>query len=1036
MLRLAWASFRHRFAENSATIGSLAVATGVVAFALGLGGSLHRALLVQAFAGLGRVHSAIVSSRPLTSSLLPENAWPAIVLSGSLQSADAEQPRGIRVTILALDPNATNPLFGEGDGPAEGQCWISARAARQLGVRVGDDVLVGLPRFDAAPSEAWFRRRTPEAALEAVRFTVARLLAEPGVGEFSLKTGSRRLPAVLIPRSEASFAWSGKSDAWNTLLLVREPPDGLTDRLVDQIPDGDLGLRSSLSADRRVGFVHAEGSVSGAGSGLDAWTHSYSLLLAESVRGSGGGLWYASAAAIDLWNLPRGHAAVSSWVARRLDLRPGSLFEATFLRPLADGSFRRVRATLRVHKVYDERTWLGDPGWTPAIPGLTDADRITDWKAPFPFDARLVTTADEAYWKSHRAAPKLILSPQEAASLGLPWKPRSLLVRPRTSEMDPARLQAAKASVRESMRVLSVLPLREQALLSAQGSSDFRLLFVGLSVAVAVASLMLAIHSLSLSIARRRPLLGLALAAGVPRRMLLQAVAAEAGLLAAAGCGIGAALAWFSMPLLGGLVGSWASDVAPGLQLRPSLSVGEAVGSFACLWMLFFSWSLLAARAELLCGGLRLLRGEPFEAAMGEAPRSRIRILGVLALGLLVLSAALSDPVWRSACGFFACLTAFLISPPAHFGPIGGVVQLSTATASMHARHFASSLGTAALAAFLLGTLQSHGDSLAALARATQATGGTEVSVQLAIGLPVSPTTPEGRRRLGFGAEEERLWRQTRWHELGLLDGEEAGCLNAAKPLAPALAGVPESLLGPQGFRLIRGALQPGRALLDADSARWILQLDVQGEVRPAGLDRPLVVSGLLAPSFLAGYAVVGMRTFRELAPEAQRNRWFLLDLPPALAEEAERLLRRHLADFGPDVRSTKELWAELTRVQRRYLEAFLLLSLTAWLLLAAGAALQTLRRIHERRSHVALFRSIGLPRSAVAAWLCCEAALPSLLGALWGAVCAVAATFPGSSWTAAAGAVAAVLVASGASLAAALGSLKRYSVLESLRSG
>src|SRR5690606_33287541 len=70
-----------------------------------------------------------------------------------------------------------------------------------------------------------------------------------------------------------------------------------------------------------------------------------------------------------------------------------------------------------------------DQGYTPNVPGVTDADSYGDWRAPFPLKRELITERDHLYWDNtetdreddYRTTPKMFTSLQTAQQL---WKSR------------------------------------------------------------------------------------------------------------------------------------------------------------------------------------------------------------------------------------------------------------------------------------------------------------------------------------------------------------------------------------------------------------------------------------------------------------------------------------------------------------------------------------------------------------------------------------------------------------------------------------
>ncbi|MCA1948170.1 MAG: hypothetical protein LDL55_08625 [Armatimonadetes bacterium] len=1033
--QLGWQWLRAHAAESAAVVLSLCVASGVVGFALGLGGSLQRGIRAQALENLGRVGSAMVATVPVPIRHIPSelhDASPAVLLAGSVQAADSASPLPTRVTIVGLEVDSTHRFFGLQGAPGPGECWLAERAANRLRVRVGDDVLAGVPRFANSPAEAWFRRTETDASLETVRLTVTRINPDQGLGSFSLQTGSRRTPTLVLSRSDASLAWSGAADRWNALLSSEANPEPLGRSLATSLPPSALGVQTTLSRQNRVGFVHLRL----APPERENWpvpVHPYSLLLADSVSGPTGRVAYATAACLDLWPLPDDGAAVSRWLATRLGAREGDPLQADFLAPNPDGTFRTVRAKFRVARIYDERTWLGDPGWTPPMEGLADAARITDWKASFPFDPARVTDDDERYWREHRAAPKLIVGSAAALRHGLPARPHSLLIVPKGKALDPSVLNRVAREAADPS-ALAAIPLRRNALASAEGSSDFRALFAGMAAVVAMAGLVLAGSSISLSLHRRRQSLGVALAMGVDSRCLRTALRMEICTIGVLGASLGALGAACSLSAGAPLLEPWLAAVAPGVVFRPAMAPSEVLWAVLLVAGATALVGDQAARALLREAPLRLLRGG-LDPATGTPPRKR----SIVPWAILLLGGCLAlpggDPTLRAVGGLLASAAAFGAGLRRTAGPIRGVLQLALASAAQNRRSLALQAGLASVATCLVGVLASFASGMDSQDRIRAATGGTQLSVQLAVGLPVSPATESGRRRLGFDPASESLFRDVGWHELPLAEGDDAGCLNAARPVRPGLVGLPPELLGMGRFRLAKGRIVPGRALIDAETAQWILHVGLLQPVQPAGIGRELIVSGLLEPSILAGYVVVPVDTWESLFPEGPRNRWFLLEVPNGAEDRIAEALRRELADFGPEVATTESLWKEIAAVQRRYLEAFLYLSLAAAFLVAFGSATTTARRVLSRRSETALMQAVGLSPHAIVAWLGLEAWLPAMAGAAWGAAWSVAATWPAPPWGPLAATLAAAIVTGLGACVGAAWALRRYPVLQSLRS-
>ena len=108
-----------------------AVATAALTGALIVGDSLRGSLAARATAQRGGFDSALVTNRFVHQEIaakLPGTVTAALLLPGSVRQADDAAPRLGRVAVLAgVAPSE----------PTAGQCWLSARLARDLQLGVG-----------------------------------------------------------------------------------------------------------------------------------------------------------------------------------------------------------------------------------------------------------------------------------------------------------------------------------------------------------------------------------------------------------------------------------------------------------------------------------------------------------------------------------------------------------------------------------------------------------------------------------------------------------------------------------------------------------------------------------------------------------------------------------------------------------------------------------------------------------------------------------------------------------------------------------
>ncbi|MCE2810401.1 MAG: hypothetical protein LW850_08360, partial [Planctomycetaceae bacterium] len=165
-------------------------------------------------------------------------------------------------------------------------------------------------------------------------------------------------------------------------------------------------------------------------------------------------------------------------------------------------------------------TVFNDPAWTPVVPGITDQESISSWETPFAL-TRKIEKQDDEYWNSHRLTPKLFISDVRARELfGSRFGSQTSIRFDGLSEpMRQATGQELLAIARKNLSTLGwrELPLREQQLKAASGTTPFDALFLSLSFFVIAAALILVALLFRLTIEKRAEHWGLLMASGWTR---------------------------------------------------------------------------------------------------------------------------------------------------------------------------------------------------------------------------------------------------------------------------------------------------------------------------------------------------------------------------------------------------------------------------------------------------------------------------------------------------------------------------------------
>ncbi|MBC8113982.1 MAG: ABC transporter permease, partial [Candidatus Saccharimonas sp.] len=274
--------------------------------------------------------------------------------------------------------------------------------------------------------------------------------------------------------------------------------------------------------------------------------------------------------------------------------------------------------------------------------------------------------------------------------------------------------------------------------------------------------------------------------------------------------------------------------------------------------------------------------------------------------------------------------------------------------------------------------------------------------------------------------------------------GEEASCLNVYQTRVPTILGVPRSLIeegrfafapswmGGGSWKVLEGrgtertkrtegsreAKEPTKTnsssdsqpstldpqpstvpvLGDMNTLMFSLHKQVGQTIAIPNEEQPqhqLKVSGLFQDSVFQGVLVMSEDDFLTLFPEQKGFRYFLIEVPPELADAATTLLETELNAYGFDVEPVAERLARFLSVQNTYLSTFQTLGGLGLLLGTFGLATVMLRNVLERQTELALLRAVGYRAGQVASLVLWENAFVLLWGLAAGTLSALIAVAP-----------------------------------------
>lgn len=753
--------------------------------------------------------------------------------------------------------------------------------------------------------------------------------------------------------------------------------------------------------------------------------------------------------------------ALNAWAAGDLGAKIGDMIRLTFFLPeTTHGQTEESHYDLRLvdiaalteparpstrresAKFETAPTLANDPDLTPEVPGVTDQESIENWDLPFPTADR-IRRVDDIYWQNHRTTPKAFVSLGRGREL---WGSRF-------GQLTGFRVEAGRISQEElegrirktlgqaaDRQGLDFLAVKADGLSASSGTTPFDGLFLGLSLFVIAAALILVVLLFRLGLEKRLDEIGTLLALGFSRRQVAMVLATEGAIVAAIGgvLGVGLGVGYAGLMILG-LRTWWVGAVrTPFLELVVSptaLVIGYCAGLGICVATIVFTLSRFRPDAVH-----SMLRGRMSEAQGRKAAKRKSWWLPAIAGGLALLFGIAATRLGGEAqAGAFlasgaAVLVGVLAGVSRWLGDEArqaGVLDLPrTALRNIRRNPTRSilTMGLVASATFLIG-----GVSAFRLAPTERGVGGFDLIATTSRPIFVNLAEPTEREaRLGSAAQElgSMSVLAFRWRR-----GDDASCNNPFRATRPQVMGVSEDVIawfdreGAPGFAWAgtvsddaRVRANPWRSLqsgatgdsseserdsipvvIDKNTAMWGLQIYQLGQefeidYDEAGRVRFRVVA-FLNNTVLQGKLWIADRDFRRLFPEIAGDQFFLIRSgePPRdeTRDRAREVLEDRFSDVGMATRSSVASLEELLAVQNTYLSTFQSLGALGLLLGTLGVATVQLRSVIERRSELALMQAIGFSRGRLIAMIFLENSALLLGGLGMGWLAASCVTLP-----------------------------------------
>ncbi|MBK8977235.1 MAG: FtsX-like permease family protein [Planctomycetes bacterium] len=1047
---------RHHARTHAGVAAGVMCAAAVLIGALSVGDSVRWTLREQALQRIGRVEAALVAgdrfvraelAATLSAELGGATCAAAITLPGVAARGGGAVRTGI-VDVFGVDSRFfALSTRGVARAPiAPGHALVNDRLAAQLHVGVGDEVLVRVERPSAMPREATLAQ--VDDVSFALRVIVDGIVGDQEFGRFGLRASQVPPFDLFLPLGwlQEQLELPGRAN----LLVVDAPAERANAALRRswRLDDAELTLRTldggavAELTSRRV-FIDAhvvDALAQLDGRMLGVFTYfvnamrvgaaetPYSLVSGIGPLVAGASVPAILAATLRLVpdSLGDDQIVLNDWAAADLGAKPGDAVELDYFVMGSGLRLEQRSSTLTVRSMVPLTGAAADPGLMPELPGLADARSCRDWDPGVPIELERLDDADQAYWDAHRGTPKAFTTLRAARAL---WGNRF------------GSLTAVRAPVALAERIADELPrrvepaalglrfadLRGPALAAGASATDFGGLFLGLSLFLIVAALLLTALLFAFGVEQRASEIGTLLALGFSPSAVRRLLLLEASALAVAGAVLGAvAGVAYTHAVLGGLGTLWRDAVGQTsltVHIVPaSVAGGASAAIAAALLALALTLRRVARRPAV-----ELLRGmvDGVGAAQRGHGRASVVLSGltfVLAVSLVTMAGTSSDEAAGAffgagalvlASALFAC-RRLLMSLAAGAGvAVRSVAALGLRNAGRRPGRSLATIGLLASGTFLVVSVQAHRlePPLDPSVRES-GTGGFALFGRST--LPVLRGLDTASARAAYGLDGA-AWRDVRIVPLRVRDGDDASCLNLSLPQNPQLVGVDAAELADRGaFRFVATATPAGEspwrgldldlgdgvvpAIGDAASVTWSLHKEVGDSLSyedEVGRRFEVRIVGTVADSILQGNLVVAERHLEERFPSATGYRMFLIDAPKAQVDAVTAGLTRAFLDIGLEVTPTAQRLAAFQAVQNTYLSIFGVLGGLGLLLGTVGLGAVVLRSALERRAELAVARAVGFRTGALRQLVWSEHAALLALGLGSGVVAALMAIGP-----------------------------------------
>ena len=1036
----------YRRAHLWTLLGSM-ICTAILVGALAVGDSVRFSLERLVSVRLGQTQFAMSTGDRFFRAALADT------LSGQLETTVAPilQVKGMavaeggakrvnRITVIGVDGRfgEIGDVQGIYDGLSRGEAAVNRSLASQLGLKVGDRLLLRLEALDAMPRDAPLA--SPEAQTTARRFVVKAIVGSEQFGGFRLQSGQVAPGAAFVSLSELARDLD-LADRANGLLVAERRRAALTKQEVDAALEeswtlADAGLewrrvRDGRTWEMRSARIFMDSAVLEAALQSGQRFQPILTYFVNEIRKGDRHTPYSFVSAPGALIVPAdmedGEIIINRWLADDIGASVGDEVHLRYSVLEHMGRLREATSAFRVREVVPLSGAHADRELLPDFPGLAGEAHCRDWEAGLPVDYDRIREKDEAYWTDFGGTPKAFVTLKAGQKM---WQNRfgNLTAMRFEENTGNGNREVLTEALKPARFGLVFRNVKQDGLRASADSVDFSQLFLGLSFFVILASLLLTGLLFVFHVEGRSREAGLLLALGFTPSTVGHMRLVEGAVLACAGSVLGGLVGvGINQAILQALMTVWRGAVGATvlkLHLDPlTLLTGMGIGALLAIGVV---WLVIRRQTQQPITDLQ--RGI---ARVTSTPQGVPRISLVVALLCLagVVALLMHYPVGEDrgvlAIYFLAGALVFagglaLVNLLIHSSRrIFHFQELSLSRIGIHSlgrRRFRSLtiVGLLACGLFLVFTVGANRKSGSVGAeRRESGTGGFALYGESAVPVAHDLNRPDVREDYGLASQ---VLDEARFVQFRVKEGDDASCLNLNRVSNPQLLGVdPGELVERQAFTFSKTIPE-----VDPDNPWSILSQDFEGGVIPAVADMTVIQWGLgksvgdtlvytdergrdfgvrlvagLANSVFQGNLIVSEDHLIGKYPSLSGYRLFLIDAPADSLEGISSGISWALQDWGIELVRTSDRLAAFNQVENTYLSIFLILGGFGVILGSVGIGIMVMRSIQERQGELALLRAVGYSRAMLRKVIRIEFLALLLAGTVLGLASAFVATYP-----------------------------------------